>query len=1166
MVIKSDLNLLQLEVKKLAELKESHNKMVNKYKNEIFPSYIEKFYKYKLSLINLQMLNSKEIIFNNDIELDKKIYSIEKSKLFLGSYYDLIYDFFLLLRKEPKILINILNNIDNQHQEILINYISLIYFENVFQLNNNEINCDSLLLNILDILIEKELDSIINDESNNYSKFLNDSLASKLIKNFLKFEDVQNYLKIIFSEIILDIMEMENKNVFIEPNKIRDYLFPINNISAQMEGEINELDEYKKSFRSTLNKKNKKTLTSKNSNKLLRKTFNFSKFKSKGALSKTNTETNLSSIEFDKSFRETISSKNYSTNLFFNENEITNLLYNNLTHTRLIYSLKEQKIFFNNDDENNLDIYRPINLDEFLKNKEKNPDFNPDYSKYELSKKELYYRYTMSGKYNKYMQQFYYSQYKLLKKTKEKSYSNMSFLKSMKNGFQNIEEIINQYKINFEKIKYFIDKMIYKILQDKDDNLPFCIKNIINKIYNYFVKLGKKDNKLEVNGFIYEFFIGKIIIPFLTNEEMINIITGQKIDKEAKAFLFYFSKIIKKIFRSNFYDSLDKDFTIFNIYICEILPYIDLIISNFIESQVNIKFKTKEEDSIFCRIINHESFIINEKIMKLIFDYLFQNDNNKIKKLFESNEQLNNYFNLINENYKTIIQTFEENKENDEFKLNNLGNNNNIFGSTFLILTKEEFLEINENRKFSLSISNETNKDNNNNDNNNNDDNNNILLKIKYSLLKFLEHIPSNFFNQNFQLIKNKSYIKIFEEIKKIFMKKYINNFLIENNIGKVQDTISFIWYLDYFLKYNSNLPEKYILNDFEKLFYEIELDVKNEIFKYKNDMTEFNFNLIINNNINTKLNSIKNSYTYYYENISKYFITDYIFNKFKENIEIYIYEKDERKYLFFNKLPKNNKEMTYLTSEVFNNIENIINYFSYHIIEENILKNFEEIENKYTKKLSLIDNVNTFLEDFIMILKDYVINIINPKKEENGAKNIEKSEINIKNEDIEKIIYIIEELINKEIYNRIWENQKSKKDEELSLLYENKLNKKTPKDIGINAKYINEQIWENIISLMKSKYNLNNFKTPMDKIKCVENIYKIIDKSLIVITSKQSDYSVDDIFPIFVYFLIQTKFQSLITNLNFIKLLIRKKNLIKSSGFALIQLEMAIQFLRSMD
>ena len=69
----------------------------------------------------------------------------------------------------------------------------------------------------------------------------------------------------------------------------------------------------------------------------------------------------------------------------------------------------------------------------------------------------------------------------------------------------------------------------------------------------------------------------------------------------------------------------------------------------------------------------------------------------------------------------------------------------------------------------------------------------------------------------------------------------------------------------------------------------------------------------------------------------------------------------------------------------------------------------------------------------------------------------------------------------------------------------------------------------------MKTKYNLNDFKTPMDKIKCIENIYKVIDKSLIVITNKKSDYSVDDIFPIFVFLLIQTKLQFLITNLNFI-------------------------------
>ena len=187
-------------------------------------------------------------------------------------------------------------------------------------------------------------------------------------------------------------------------------------------------------------------------------------------------------------------------------------------------------------------------------------------------------------------------------------------------------------------------------------------------------------------------------------------------------------------------------------------------------------------------------------------------------------------------------------------------------------------------------------------------------------------------------------------------------------------------------------------------------------------------------------------------------------------------------------------------------------------IILLNIITDYEEIEKKYKKKLSLIDNVNNFFDNFIMMLKEYILKEIYPKKEE-----------------IEKIISIIEKLINEEIYNRIWKNQRSKEDEELNNLYENKLSKKTPNDIGIRPKYINEEIWKNIIDLIKTKYNINNFKTPLDKIECIENAYKILNKSLIIITGKLSDYSVDDIFPIFVFILMQAKIQNLITNLNFI-------------------------------
>ena len=65
---------------------------------------------------------------------------------------------------------------------------------------------------------------------------------------------------------------------------------------------------------------------------------------------------------------------------------ITNMLYEGLTHSRLIYSPKEQKKYFNeNKDENNcFYYYKSINNDEYLDIKEKNPEINYDYSKYEL--------------------------------------------------------------------------------------------------------------------------------------------------------------------------------------------------------------------------------------------------------------------------------------------------------------------------------------------------------------------------------------------------------------------------------------------------------------------------------------------------------------------------------------------------------------------------------------------------------------------------------------------------------------------------------------------------------------------------------------------------------------------------------------------------------------
>ena len=1187
MDIKNNVDYLQSEAKHLSKLKILNENMVNKYENNIFPSTIEKYYQNKLSLVFIQSIdnifkkdkNKIDIYLNNKIEIGKELLSVEQSKTLLGTYYHIISDFFINLRKNQNVILYILKNIKGESQTILINYISLLFYENAFEVENNNLsevlNSNELVLNkILENLIESELDAIIKN-GHNYSKFLDNTLAAKIIKNLLKKEDVQRYLRNIFYEIIIDIIEMENKNVFMEPNRIRDYFIQRSKTQENLALKDKNKDEKDKNFlnkiknmpRNSLFPTSDNIINDINKNNLPRNSVmiepKFGHF-----LSNTNLDITKSLDITNIKNNKTCSTQNLST-LAYTSKNIANLLYEGLTHSRLIYSSKEQKKFFNeNEDENNCyDYYKSINIDDFLDIKEKNPEINNDYSKYELSQKELNTQYLQSSKTNKYMEEFYFYQIKELQKDPNKTYSNLNFIKFLKKNFSlYLDGMIPQYKKNFEKIKYFIDKMIYKMLQNKEDKIPFCIKNIVNIIRNYIKQKEKSISQIEINRYICEFYIGKIIIPFLTNEEYINLIIGKKIDNESKTFLFYFAKIIKKIFRSNFYDSFEQHFTIFNIYLCEILPYINMAILNFIVGQNNdskneIKANKNEYDKnsdiqYINNIIKYDSGVINEKILIIILEYLINNNNDDndldLQKLLLSDNQLNENLKLISNNFNEIIQQFSQGNEMLNKNIINLDSNLNIndsnIGGQFFILVKEE---ITKQKNEIISLSTKCNLD--------------IVPKIKYALIKLLELMPYNLISKNHQLHKNNNIIQIFSEMKKIAAKLYISDFINENNKIEKEKQISFIWYLDYFLNSYNNLTEDYKNNDFNKLFTEIENNIKNEILLYKNDLSEYTFSIIIDK-INEKINSMNNLFNYYNQNVFLYKINNYISN-LKIKLEIYEYINNDKILLYLNKLTnKDNKEIIYVNSNTIENVSQFIKYLSNHILNENILNNFIEIEKNSKSNFSQINNINTLLDDYIKIISNNVIEDMKKQIIQRENNNIE-IDIEEKYKDkIDKIMDISEELIHEGIYRKIWPKNKTNEDNELYNICTNKLVNVVPKKIGINEKYINEYIWQNIIYLINTKYDFNNYKTPMKKIKCFENIYNIIDKSINVITNKKSQYSVDDIFPIFVYLLIQTKPENLVTNLNFIKLLINKKNLIKSSGFALTQLEMAVQYLQNIE
>ena len=1187
MEIKNNVDSLQLDAKLLKNIKKAHENMLNNYENNIFPNTIEKYYINKLSLIFIQSndniskkdKNKNDLDLNTKIEINKELYSIDKSKVLLGNYYLPLSKFFLSLKKNGKIILYMLKNMQGESQNLLINYISLLYLDDIYAKEKggeaafSSKNFSELLFNkIIEYLIEKELEDI-NTNGRNFSNFLDNTLASKIIKNLMKKEDVQNYIRNIFFDIITDIIEMENKNVFMEPNRIRDYLnknIIKENVKEEKKEKVKEKHKFMnklRNFRDSVLPRHDHIIN--NDDNALRTSITFNLTKKK--INNNDLANNLDA-DISENF---LKKKNNSTATFLQEDNIESILYQGLTHSRLIYTPQAQKIFFNeNTEENNCyNYYKQINLDEFLEDKERNPEENNEYSTCDLSLEELNERYEKSSQNNIFMEQFYSNQIKELQNDPSKKFSNNDFVKLLKNSYmQYIERIITQYKKNFEKIKYFIDKMIYKIIQNKD-RVPQCIKNIVYIIRNYLVT-KQKLKLLDINRYITEFYINKIIIPFLTNEDFINLIIGKKIDVDSKSFLFYFAKIIKKIFRSNFYDSFEQHFTIFNIYLCEILPYINAIALNLmsINNDIDIADNGNDNDyknekviektkSSINNIIKFDSMIINEKIINIIIEFLFQNYQILAEELY-TDSQLIESLKIISDNYNDIVQQFSQNNENlnSNNEINN--SNNNLFGGPFYILTGLELSKQNSNKVSLTTINKQTIIFE-------------ILPKIKHSLINIFELIPSNIFIKYQNLLKSKTIIDFFSEVKYIIGKDYISDILNES-IEK-EDLISLIWYLDYFLNSYEYVPNELKNNNFEKLFIDIKKELKKEIILYQNDLSQYNFSLIVNN-INAKIESMNNLLDYYSKNIFLIKIYNHIFNYANIKIDIYEYQyvKDEKKFIYLYKLSKENKEykeMEFVQNISIENTLEFINYISEHINQEDILSNFINIEKNYKKAFSQINNINIFLEQYIDIIKEYITSEFIKRKRENEENNnnnnndFENNNIEEKEkEKINEITNLIEELIHEEIHKKIWKNIQLSEDLELYELCEYKLNNITPSILGINKKYINEQIWENIMDLMKTKYDINNYKTPMKKLKCIEDLYKILNKSINVVTNKISQFSVDDIFPIFVYMLIKIKPEFLISNLNFIKLLFRKKNLINSSGFSLTQLEMAIQYIQNIE
>lgn len=193
--------------------------------------------------------------------------------------------------------------------------------------------------------------------------------------------------------------------------------------------------------------------------------------------------------------------------------------------------------------------------------------------------------------------------------------------------------------------------------------------------------------------------------------------------------------------------------------------------------------------------------------------------------------------------------------------------------------------------------------------------------------------------------------------------------------------------------------------------------------------------------------------------------------------------------------------------------------------------------------------NISTSLSNYLSILRGYLI----------------KDELfkNSSEELTNEIIDEIENYIIKKIYRRVFPEKDLPEDKNF---YEktNMLTFITPENMDINKRYLNEAIWINAVEELNK---IDNEKSPISKLNCVIKAVNIIINCIRFCTGKFDEgYSVEDFMPILNYIIIKSKPKRLISNFNFINLLLDDNKQKGVYGNVLTNLNFSIAFILNIN
>ena len=766
------------------------------------------------------------------------------------------------------------------------------------------------------------------------------------------------------------------------------------------------------------------------------------------------------------------------------------------------------------------------------------------------------------------------------------------------------KELMRKIKINHR----IVTKLILNIIDKVKDNLIYVpiILKYISKILNILLEkkyFSSRKNKLSYyNLYIFKinFLIGNILLPIISNPEFNGIITTDIISQITNDNLKIISDIFKKMLSGELFTKYEDPYmTLFNPFIIETMPKL----FELVENAENLKLPEKirklidepnKTNNNFDRNINYEFFKENKnenieyqsicfswqtiyiflqiviKYKKLFIDENANNEQKKIfGKFFEYKDKFINFFTngIKNKKNEFFIITKINYKDEFEKKLNSIISDNfntikpklhndlitaykkclsevlcyvNIFHKENLLpftFRKDEVIYDTEIYKIVTKYKKKKNYENIMNNatflKNKANISNNYIMEIN------LKKMPLNMGSQKEKDdadFKHAIFPQILDNI------KYEISFNLDNPISQ-----RIIFCCNYLKLYMKNIPNEYKINNFSLLFRELIQETQNNIKFLKNNIL---FEYYLKLKEVEKSNLLLSNYNSQIRNLEKIKCIEYLYNKLALPIKLNITKNKDGiitniEYINEQKKKENNEDdlnesiniMDYLENRS-QPIKNFIDAFpDFHEYEDEF-DNILDIE----EKSNAAEAINNYFKSLKKILKkEKIVNRFNK-------------------DELESIIYDLENYILTKLYDKLFPSESTKDD---IFFYKKcaRLSFIKPENIVPDKKLINERLIEKAIEHFN---DIDDKLTPVDKIKSLAKAIEIVTNS-ITFSSGKDELGVDDTIKPLMYFIIKSIPKNICSNFHYCELYLNSELGKKSYGVVLSQIGLIIEIIKKL-